>query len=184
MFSSLSKKYPEFIFIVKLLALFSIFYFGTQFFIGITSKGNYYNAFLDEYLNYIKWLRISILKAAGIICSLFGYETRIENAISLRVINGYKVNMVYSCIGVGIMSSWAAFAIAYSANFKRKIIWLLAGLMAIWFVNATRVAVLLIWLNKTRDTKAFSYHHTVFNIVAYSITIVMIYFYSKDKKPK
>lgn len=182
MFLNISKKYPEGFFIAKLLALFSIFYFGTQIFIGITSKGNYYYAFLDEYLNYIKWLRVSILKAAGIICSLFGYNTKIENSISLRIINGYKINMVYSCIGIGIMSSWAAFALAYSTTLKRKIIWLFGGLITIWFINAIRVAALLIWVNKTRDTKGFANHHTVFNILAYMIVIVLIYFYTKEKR--
>ena len=181
MFLSLSKKYPEAFFVVKLLTLFFIFYYGTQFFIGITSKGNYYNAFLDEHFNYIRWLRLSILNAAGAICSLVGYNTKIENGISLRIINGYKVNMVYSCIGVGILSSWTAFALAYSTAIKRKIFWLFGGLIIIWLVNATRIAILLIWLNKTRNTKGFSSHHTIFNIVAYAIVIMLIYFYTKEK---
>lgn len=182
MFNNLIKKYPESVFIAKLLILFCIFYYGSQFFIGITSKGNYYSAFLDNYFNYIRWMRLSILKAAGCICSILGYDTRIENGISLRIINGYKVNMVYSCIGFGVLSSWAAFAIAYTSKTKRKLIWLVMGLLVIWFVNVFRVAVLLIWLNKTKDTKGFIYHHTIFNGIAYCIVILLIYFYTKEKK--
>lgn len=186
MFYDTIKKNPETLFLIKLFAFFSLFYFGTQFWIGITSKGNFYIAFCDEYLNYIKWLRLSILKAAGIFCSWFGYQTNIENTISLRVVNGdvngYKVNMVYSCIGIGIFSSWAAFALAYSTNLKRKTIWLFGGLLAIWLINSIRMAILLIWLNKTRNTKGFGHHHTVFNIIAYTIVIILIYFYSKEKK--
>jgi exosortase/archaeosortase family protein len=177
----INKKYPEAVFIIKLLLLFSIFYYGTQFYIGITSKGNYYSAFLDEHFNYISWLRYSILKGASIVCSLFGYDTKIENIISLRVVNGYRVNMVYSCLGVGILSCWAAFAIAFTTTIKRKIVWLVAGLIIIWFANVARVAVLLIMLNKTKDVKGFPHHHTIFNTIAYIIVIVLIYFYSKEK---
>lgn len=184
MFYDNLKKNPETLFLIKLFLFFSLFYFGTQFWIGITTKGNYYIAFCDEYLNYVKWLRVSILKAAGIICYCFGFETNIENTISLRVINGYKVNMVYSCIGVGILSSWAAFALAYAAPAKRKIVWLLSGLFTIWFINAVRIAILLMLLNKTRNTKGFSHHHTIFNIIAYSIVILFIYFYTKEKNIK
>jgi exosortase/archaeosortase family protein len=180
----INKKYPEALFIIKLLLLFSIFYYGTQFYIGITSKGNYYNAFLDKYFNYINWLRCTILKSASIVCYIFGYDTKIENIISLRVVNGYKVNMVYSCLGIGILSSWAAFAIAFPNNLKRKIIWLFAGLLTIWFANVIRVAVLLMLLNKTKDVKGFPNHHTIFNVIAYMIVIVLIYFYSKEKTVK
>jgi exosortase/archaeosortase family protein len=180
----INKKYPEAFFIIKLLLFFSIFYYGTQFYIGITSKGNYYNAFLDEHFNYINWLRLSILKSASIVCSIFGYETKIENIISLRVVNGYKVNMVYSCLGVGILSSWAAFAIAFPTQLKRKIIWLFAGLFTIWFANVIRVAVLLIQLNITKDVKGFPHHHTIFNVIAYTIVIALIYFYSQEKSTK
>jgi exosortase/archaeosortase family protein len=92
--------------------------------------------------------------------------------------------MVYSCLGIGILSSWAAFAIAFPNNLKRKIIWLFAGLLTIWFANVIRVAVLLMLLNKTKDVKGFPNHHTIFNVIAYMIVIVLIYFYSKEKTVK
>ncbi len=182
MLAQFLKKYPEVVFIVKLTFLFSVFYFGTDFWIGITAKGNYYSSFCDEYLNYVRWIRISILKAAGVICSVFGYHTRIENTISLRIINGIKINMVYSCIGIGVLSSWASFVIAYPSKLKRKIYWLFGGLLLIWMVNVIRIAALLILFNKTRDINTFPNHHTAFNIIAYIIVLLLIYFYTKDKK--
>ena len=181
MFSQITKKYPEAFFIIKLLSLFSIFYFGTEFWIGITAKGNLYWAFGDEYLNYVKWLRLSILKGAAIICKLFGHITTIENTTSLRIVGGYRVNMVYSCIGFGILSSWAAFAIAYPAKLKKKMVWLFGGLLIIWFINALRIAALLMLINKAKSVKAFSSHHTIFNWVAYTMVLILIYFYTKEK---
>ncbi len=182
MFSQINKKYPEAIFVAKLLTLFSIFYFGTEFWIGITAKGNLYSAFCDEYLNYVEWLRLFILKGASIICNLFGHNTIIENTKSLKIVGGYRVNMVYSCIGFGILSSWAAFAIAYPAKLKKKIIWLFGGLLIICFINILRIAALLMLINKAKNIQVFTSHHTVFNWVAYILVLILIYFYTKEKQ--
>jgi exosortase/archaeosortase family protein len=184
MCSRLNSKYPEAFFVTKLLLLFCIFYFGTQFWIGITAEGGLYSAFCDKYLNYIKWLRIFILKGAGVICTLFGYKTNIENTISLRIIGGIKVNMVYSCVGIGILSSWTAFVITFPSNNKRKLTWLFSGMVIICFINMIRVAALLMIVNKTRDIKRFPYHHELFNIVAYLIILLLIYLYTKEKSIK
>ena len=179
MFSKLNNKYPEAFFIVKLLAFFTIFYFGTEFWIGITAKGGLYSSFCDNYLNYIKWLRLLILKGASLICLLFGYKTIVIDTISLKIIGGLQVNMVYSCIGYGLLSCWAAFIIAYPSKRKRKLIWLFGGLVTICFANIIRVASLLILVNKTKDVTRFTNHHEIFNAVAYSIIILLLYFYTK-----
>lgn len=181
MFLTLNKKYPEAFFIVKLLIIFSFLYFGTEFWIGITAKGGLYSPFCDRYLNYVKWLRIFLLKGASFICFLFGYKTTIVDTISLKIIGGSQVNMVYSCVGYGLLSSWAAFIIAFPSKRKRKIIWLLAGVAAICLVNIIRVAGLLMLVNKTKNTAQFGYHHEIFNAVAYSVIILFIYFYTKTK---
>jgi len=177
-------KYPEAFFIVKLLVLFCLFYYGTQFWIGITSKGNLYSYFCDKYLNYFVWLRLAILKLAGFFCSLLGYKTNIENTTSLRIIGGIRVNMVQSCVGFGILSSWAAFIVAYPSILTRKIIWLLGGLIIISTANAIRIAALLIWVNRTRNINSFSNHHTIFNIIAYLIVLILLFFYTKEKTDK
>ncbi len=181
MFSKLNNKYPEAFFIAKLLTLFSIFYFGTEFWIGITAKGGLYSPFCDNYLNYIRGLRLLILKGAAVICLLFGYETTIIDTTSLKIIGGLQVNMVYSCIGYGLLSCWAAFIIAFPSKTKKKIIWLFGGFIIICFANIIRVAGLLMLVNKTKDISQFSNHHEIFNAIAYSIIIVLLYFYTKNK---
>lgn len=172
-------KNPQFFFIIKMLAIFSVLYFGSQFWIGITSKENYYNQFIDQNLNYIKWLRISILNGASVLCKLLGYSTQIENNISLQVINGYKINMVYSCIGIGIFSSWAAFIIAFpNKKIKQKLIWLFTGLLIVWILNVIRVSTLLILVNKSRNINGFNSHHTIYNTIAYFVILLLIYIYT------
>ncbi len=181
MIKKIKTRFPELFFVVKLLLLFSVFYFGTHFWIGITSKGNLYSTFCDSYLNYFVWLRMAILKLAGFFCFIAGFKTNIEATTSLRIINGIKVNMVQSCVGFGILSAWAAFIIAYPADLKRKIIWLLGGIATICTINALRIAILLIWVNKTRDINSFSNHHTIFNYTSYLIVLIMVFFYTKEK---
>ena len=178
------KKYPESLFLVKFFALFLVLYYSTEFWTGITAKGGLYSAFCDEHLNFVKWLRIAILKGASVICYFSGYTTTIINTTSLKIIGGSSVNMVYSCIGFGVLSCWAAFAIVYPACLKRKLLWLFGGLLIICLANMIRVAVLLMLVNKTKNANIFPYHHGAFNIVVYSIVLVMIYFYTKENKLK
>lgn len=168
-------------FLIKFIAVYAGLYLLAQFIIGIASPGNYYSKFCDDYLNIIEWLRLFILKGAAFLCHILGYNAVIEESISLRVINSvYKVRMVYSCIGVGILSCWVAFTIAYPAALKLKIIWLIAGCATICLINMIRVAALLILINKYKSTSKFYYHHEVFNFIAYALVIGMIYLYTKN----
>ncbi len=182
MILKLIKKYPEASFILKTILLYCIFNYGSKFWIGLTAKGNLYSEFCDVNLNYIRWIRHSILYTAGGICKILGYHTEIINTTIIRVIHGYGVTMVYKCVGISVLSSWAAVAIAYSTPLKRKLIWLFSGLFLIWFINVLRITVLLIFFNTYKNPNGFEYHHEVFNTIAYIIVVIMIYFYLKDKK--
>lgn len=184
MFSNFFNKHPEALFLVKLLGLFSVFYFGTDFWIGITAKGGLYSSFCDEYLNYVKWLRLFVLKGAAVICSIFGHPTTIINTITLKIIGGRQVNMVYSCTGYGVLSCWAAFVIVYPTYLKKKIIWLISGALIICFANMIRVGGLLLIVNKTNNANSFPSHHAVFNVAVYCIIFTLIYFYTKGNAKK
>ena len=182
MLNSFFKKHPETFFVAKFLLLFSIFYFGTELWIGITSPENYYNAFCDKNLNYIKWLRLSILSAATFLCGLFKYQAELVNSNIIIGFNGFQINMIYSCIGYGLLSFWAAFTIAFPTTIKQKLIWLVAGLLVLWFTNVVRIALLLIIINKAKSVAPFQNHHTIYNAITYCIIAGMIYFFIKEKK--
>jgi exosortase/archaeosortase family protein len=182
MITQFKSKYPEIFFITTFLFLFFILYFGTEFWIGITSKGNYYNHFFDTYLNYIKWYRITILKSSVFLCNLFGYKAKMLNSIAIEGFNGFQVNMVYSCIGYGLLSFWTAFVATYPTQKKSKIKWLFGGVLIMWIANILRVSLLLILFNKVQDIDKFNKHHTIYNIVTYAIIFVLIYLFTKEKK--
>lgn len=109
--------------------------------------------------------------------SLFGFNTQIEGAYILRVKNGHSIRMVYECIGYGVMSFWGAFVFANSVAVLKKIKWILGGWMLIWLINVIRISLLLISINKQWHTPFNINHHTLFNIAAYSLIIVMIYLF-------
>lgn len=166
---------PGFIFIVKFLVLFLGFHFGCEFFIGLTSPEGLYIRFLDEHLNFIAWLRHSILFGSDMLSSLFGHPAYIDGPYHLRAeSNGQGVQMVYSCIGYGIMSFWAGFVLAHTGSWKRKLGWTILGLVTIWVINCFRVAIILIASVNKWDFNRFMDHHDFFNIVAYIFIFILI----------
>jgi exosortase/archaeosortase family protein len=174
-------KNPGFIFIVKFLVLFLGLHYFNEFFIGITAPGGLYVPFLDHHLNYVAWLRHSILWGAKLICSISGYETHIEGPYHLRSVTGHGVQMVYSCLGLGIKSFWAGFVIAHAIPWKKKLFWTLLGLGTIWFINCCRVAIILIATVNDRNVNRFMEHHDFFNMVAYVFIFILVIIFLKKQ---
>lgn len=175
-------KNPGIRFIILFLLLFGLQYGFHEMYIGITSPGgSTYNRFLEQHLNYINWVRSSILHGANVIAHLLGYDTFINPPFKLQI-GRYTVTMVYSCIGFAVMSFWIAFVIAHSARFKKKLLWTAGGVLAIWTINCLRVALLLIANYNRWNAFRIIDHHTLFNIAAYLLIFIMIYFFTKKEK--
>jgi exosortase/archaeosortase family protein len=170
------------LFIIKFLGTFCIFYFGTLAVIGLSAPGGYYSPFIAKYLDYIDWMRASLLYGSGFFLGLIGYDTYTPDKYHIFIVNGTGVRMVYSCIGYGVMSFWAAFVIANKGNWIKKIKWLLSGWIAIWIINVLRISFLVLALNKGWDMPLNIDHHTWFNIAAYILIFVLIYFYDRSSK--
>jgi len=167
-------KNPGFIFIVKFLILFLGFHYFNEFFIGVTAPGGLYSPFLEHHLNYVAWLRSAVLHGADFICDTLGYKTYVQNTYFLRSVTGHGVRMVYSCIGLGIMSFWAGFVLAHTNPWKKKVFWTLLGLLVIFIINCFRVAIILIATVNDRNINHFMEHHDFFNLVAYLCILVLI----------
>ena len=170
-------------FVVLFLALFAAFYYFNIFFFSITSHGRHYNAFIDEHLNYIRLLRHILLGISAQIINWFGY-TAITNDLDLLVAGHGTIQVVYSCLGLSIMSFFAAFVIAYPQKLKAKLLFLLLGIIGIQLLNILRFVFLAIFWDKKRGDKILD-HHTIFNIIIYIIIAISIYFWIRhdDKKP-
>ncbi len=161
---------------------FCVLYFGTFAIIGLSAPGGYYSKFVSQYLNYIDWLRASLLSASKALLLLFNYETVIAAKYVLALKGGKGVRMVYKCAGYGIMGFWGAFILANKARRKKKILWLICGWLAAWCINVVRISLLVIALNNKWAIPLGLDHHTWFNIAAYILIFILIYFYDRSSK--
>ena len=168
-------------FLLIFLGLFVCFYYFNIYYFSITSPGNHYIPFFDGHLNYIRWLRNLLLTVSRSIVNMIGF-TCISNDHQLLVAGRGIIDVVYSCLGLGVMSFFTAFVIAYPKKLKPKLIFLLTGLVSIQVLNILRFVLLAVLWDK--KSQLVLDHHTIFNIVIYIIIATSLYFWVKhDDKP-
>jgi exosortase/archaeosortase family protein len=172
------------VYALKFAILFCIAYFGTLGIIGLSTQGGSYSSFVHNYLDYVTWLRHSLLYAPQWLLSLLGYHTYIIDNFTLRAINGSGVRIEYDCVGYGVMSFWLAFIVANKGTLIKKIGWILSGWFLIWCINVVRISMVLVTANKHWKFPLGLDHHTWFNIAAYILVFIMIYFYDRSSKEK
>src|SRR4051812_22126710 len=91
-------------YLVRFFSFFLLLYFFNQFYIGATStEGRFYSAFLDHHLNYIVWLRNSILYTSQFITHIGGLKSDVKDLYTLES-GELSVTLVYSCLSLGIIS--------------------------------------------------------------------------------
>jgi exosortase/archaeosortase family protein len=163
-------------FAIKFLVLFLIFYYFNILFFGITNPGNHYSAFLEEHLNYIQGLRTFLLNSSAQILSWMGFTT-ITNNYELLVAGKGTIRLVYSCLGLGLISFFCAFVIAYPKKLNQKIVFGVTGILGIEFLNIVRFVLLTLFWNKRANQIVD--HHTIFNIILYIIIVISLYFWVK-----
>lgn len=131
-------------FAITFIILFLIFYYFNIGFFGITSPGNHYNAFLADKLDYITGLRWVLLHSSAEILNWLGYTTKVNNYELLVVRHGI-IRIVYTCLGLGVLSFFTAFTLAYPKPWKPKAIFLISGILVIEFFNIIRFVVLALY---------------------------------------
>lgn len=166
----------------KFLLLFCVLYYGTTAVIALASPGGQYSAFVQNYLDYPGWLRASLLNGAQMLLSVMGYPCSIVGPYHLVLANGNSVQLVYSCLGYGLMSFWAAFVIANSGSIKKKVAWIIGGFCMLWLINVIRIALLLASIHQDWPVPFGLNHHTLFNIAAYLLIFIMIWFFDRSQK--
>ena len=159
------------------IGLFLLFYYSNIFFFGLTTPGGHYNSFLAEHLNYIHLLRWVLLKCSAFILRCFGF-TAITNNYALLVAGHGAIILIYSCLGLGVISFFSAFVLSYPKPRKQKILFLLIGIFTIEFLNIIRFVTLALFWDKR--TGAIIDHHTIFNIFIYILISTGLYFWVKS----
>ncbi|HWZ35376.1 MAG TPA: archaeosortase/exosortase family protein [Mucilaginibacter sp.] len=163
-------------FAILFIVLFLGFYYFNIGFFSITSHGRHYVPFFAEHLNYIKALRDLLIWCSAAILKCFGFVV-LTNDYSLLVAGKGMITLVYSCLGLGVMSFFSAFVIAYPKPPKAKIIFLVAGLLIIQLLNIARFTFLTVFWDK--QNQQIVDHHTIFNALIYILITISLYFWVK-----
>jgi exosortase/archaeosortase family protein len=170
-------------FIFSFIILFPLFYYFNIFFFGITSPGNhhYYSAILADHFNYIRGLRWILLHSSAQILNWLGFAA-ITNDYNLLVAGHGIIQLVYSCLGLGVISFFAAFVLSYPKKWRSKAIFLISGILGIEFLNVARFILLALFWDK-HSVKIFD-HHTIFNAIIYVTIAISLYFWVKHEDNK
>lgn len=168
---------PYLKFVVLFVAFYLIFNYFNEFYIGITAKGGIYIPFLDEHLNYIRWWRDFYLKASAQVLRWLGY-TALTNETQLLVVGRGGIRLVYTCLGYGLMSVFAAFCLSFPSPFKYRFWFMVAGLLFIQVMNILRFVLLSLYWNKKHPLFGMD-HHDLFNIIIYLLLFGICYLWIK-----
>ncbi|MEO6849153.1 MAG: archaeosortase/exosortase family protein [Mucilaginibacter sp.] len=172
-FKKLDRDSP-FRFVLVFLTLFLVFYYFNLLFFGISTPGHFYNAFLADHLNYISWLRYFLLHSSAQILNWLGF-TAITSDYELLVVGRGTIKLVYSCLGLGVISFFSAFVLAYPKKPKAKWLFIISGILLIQVLNILRFVLLALYWNQ-QDGIILD-HHTIFNITMYIIIAISLYFW-------
>ena len=164
---------PYLRFVVFFIALYFLLYYFNEFYIGITAKGGLYSAFLDEHLNYIRWWRRFYLESSAGILRWFNY-TVLTNETDLMVVGKGGIRLVYSCLGYGVMSVFAAFCLTFPSPFKHRYGFLALGVIFIQLMNILRFVLLSLYWDRRHPLFGMD-HHDLFNLVIYLLLIGICY---------
>jgi len=163
-------------FVISFIILFLVFYYFNILFFGITSPGNHYSPFLADHLNYIHYLRWFLLSSSAQILNWMGYSVIISE-YELLVAGHGAIKLVYSCLGLGLVSFFSAFVLSYPKPWKAKIIFLIIGIVSIELLNILRLILLALFWDK--HIGKIIDHHTIFNFFIYIIIAISLYFWVK-----
>lgn len=174
---------PSIRFVVLFLGLFCLFYYFNIFYMGITAPGNYYSPFLEQHLNYIRGFRHILIAISAWVIRIAGYQVFTSDT-TLHALNAGGINVVYSCLGFGVMSFFVAFVLAWpEKSFKNKLLFIPLGLILIQVLNIARfIMITLFW--RESPYRSIIDHHTLFNFVLYVILLATIYFWINSHSKK
>jgi len=172
------KKDPAITFLYRFIMLFCLLYSFQIAFIGLSTPGGFYIPFLDEHLNYIRaWREFSINSTSQLLSSLGYHVTTRKNGLSVSGHSGF--NLVYSCLGYGIMSCFAAFVLSYPKSNCSRFLFLATGLGTIQLLNLARFTLIALYYRP-----AAHYHHELYNLSIYVIIALSGYIWTSHAPSK
>jgi exosortase/archaeosortase family protein len=170
------------IYCIKFIAAYCFLYYGSQAIIGLSAHGGYYSSVVHDYFNYPAWLRKALLKTSQFFLETMAYKTEMPDEYKVRMVGGKGVRMVYSCLGIGVMSFWIAFMLANETGIKKKIFFTLFGTAFIFLINVGRIMLLFVTANKGKKMPFGIEHHTLFTVASYILIMLLIIVFDWSEK--
>jgi exosortase/archaeosortase family protein len=158
-------------FVVLFLALY---YFNIGFFSITSPQSSNYKSFVADHFDYIRVLRHILLQSTSFVLRLAGFAT-VTNEYELLIAGRGGIRLVYSCLGLGLMSFFTAFVLAYPKALKEKVVFLITGLFVIQLLNIFRMATVALFWGKA--AQHIIDHHVIFNGIIYVIIGIGLYFW-------
>ncbi len=177
---------------LRFIFLFLLLYWGTFIVIGLAAPGGLYFPFVQKYLDYVTWLRLSLLHGSKYFLSLFGYFSHLEPDFTLRLNGGNHIIIAYDCAGYGVLSFWIAYILSSPIpKLYQRLCWLITGCFMLWFINCLRISLYLLSRNGIAGIPFKMEHHLFYNIVSYLFIGILIFSHEyflrnslKDSKKK
>lgn len=175
--------------IIYFLLIFFVVYYGFYLYVGFsTPGGKIYFAFLHDHLDMPYWLSAVVAKCAEVVLKMLGYNAYQKSAINVSLRGGHGVQIIWGCVGIGVMIVWLAFVLAHKAGALYKLRWLLAGIGLIFLFNIMRIVAIVLSINyHWAYLESFNAHSTFNNITYLIIAGMMVFFvyrYNKMGKRK
>lgn len=114
--------------------------------------------------------------------SLFNYPTYFIDKYTLMLNNSNGINDGVYLYRIWFNEFLGGIYYCNKSSWLKKIIWVLGGWLAIWCINVFRISFLIISTDKHWPMPLGFDHHTWFNILAYILIFVLIYFYDRSTK--
>ncbi|MCZ4318124.1 exosortase family protein XrtF [Aequorivita viscosa] len=164
----LFKKYRTVVrFVLLFLGTYLLLSIVYSFYLKASASGGF---FPDYISNLVANQSKAVLKSIGYASSLT--PNTIEQGMSLTINNTYTVSIVEGCNSVSVIILFVAFIIAFAENFKKTLLFLLAGSVLIYSVNLLRIVILVVALYKFPQYENVL-HSVVFPGIIYSEVFIL-----------
>jgi exosortase/archaeosortase family protein len=171
-------------FLLIFAATFLMCYYGFKIMAGAAVEGGLYFPFVKQYLNIHSWISQDLIFCSKLFLSLLGVNSFQEPGYILRTTNTAAIKLAYDCLGIAVYSFWIAYIFATFTTYRKKIVWLLFGLLLLWSINVIRISLVLLALKNNWSFPLGLDQHTWFNIVAYLFIFLLIYLFENSIKIK
>ncbi|ADY52882.1 hypothetical protein Pedsa_2334 [Pseudopedobacter saltans DSM 12145] len=166
-------------FLLILIGSYLLIYGFCQLWIGLCAPGGLYWPFAEQHLNFIKWYRELLIWIAVKIAAIFDLQT-LSNSTQMRIIGKGGINIVYSCIGYGILSALAAIGVALpQKEIKQRIYFVLTGFTIFTLLNSLRIFLIAYYMKQARELRID--HHDIFNYICYALLLLGIYWWNRRR---